>query len=478
MNHSFILFFSFLLFPFLRGIDLHETSPKIFSDDVYSDGQHLLLKGHVRVYDALGVMQAYEADLEKKKQGQTLSKLLLKKDVFLSFQDETTLLCDEALIDFISCKGHALSFKRPTFYRSLWKPSKKPFSISSERIDFTFSQNEEKKRTLETLTAYKKVVIRYDEMFHLQCDRAVLANEKLNTFSNASSNCSLTHFDKTIEAKNMQLNLHLQTLEMKIVQGKIPSFVSKNPLLPSWCFFSAKKMIWNDRNHTILLESDVTFSDIMIGSLNTDNKLLLSLQKNPKKPVIQTIQTFGETTLIMKEENSHEIDQLKCFGTLKLDPTTFVLKGNSPQTKGKVLLTNQLLLKKKDTTFYADRLDLKYHLSQGSFKPLSMHLEGNVRFISKDLPFQYGLADEAHYDPKAHEMLFLSKHKKEALFWHKKENYILSADQLLISLDPMTKKEKIEGIGVVRLSSQEKEKLKLHRFFPNAVTLNQETDLP
>ena len=454
----------------LKGKNFHKISPEIFSDYAHFENNHLLLKGHVRIYDALGWMQANEADLEKKKKEDAFSKIFLRKEVTCLFQEDTTLSCETAFIDLNHGKGYASSLNTPLYYQSLWESTKKPFSISSEKIDFTFSQNHKKIKTIDTLHAYEKVKIDYDHAFYLQCNKAILANEKLTALSTPSSICKLTHFDKALQAKKMIFDLDTERLDMEIVQGQIPSFLSKNEA-SSLSSFSAKHLVWNRQNSKILLESDVMFSNPFLGTLNTKHQLFLLLEENQKKYSLQKIQAIGDTRLSLKGKHLHEIDQLRCFGTLELDHQLFVLTGKSPKTEGQVLLSQQLILEKKELIFYADHLEVKYRASQKSFDPLSIHLQGRVRVISKTflLPFQYSLSDEVIYDPKAHEMIFLSKNENGVLFWDKKGNAQLSGKHFLVSLDPITKKEKIKGIGKAYFSFHNKEKAILHQFFPHAI---------
>ncbi len=96
-------------------------------------------------------------------------------------------------------------------------------------------------------------------------------------------------------------------------------------------------------------------------------------------------------------------------------------------------------------TIHADQLDL---LSQEE----EVLIKGNIHLFSSKIQNKqsFALADQIRFDPTTRTLLLSAEKPKRVLFWQ--EGIRLSAPEISIEKDPLTREDKIQGKGDIRLT--------------------------
>ena len=103
-------------------------------------------------------------------------------------------------------------------------------------------------------------------------------------------------------------------------------------------------------------------------------------------------------------------------------------------------------------------------------RPRIVYLHGNVKIFSRDIerPLRKGLADHIIYDPLTKETRLLADEGNHVLFWDDEKKLTLSAPEILISIDSISKEESIKGIGTVRFTFSEEEGKRFEKLLKEA----------
>jgi len=428
------------LSPLLAEISVPEMSSDLSSDHATYDGEMLRLEGHVFLDHDLGQMEAETAILKKGGTSLEFSSIHLKDQVSIFFEDQGKLFSDQAFLDFQTLKGTILSGEYPVVYHG------NDLELFSTAIDLTLSKNETA-FGLDCLLAKENVHIDYMEDFHLDCDEAYYKNSTLiATAKQQKKPCHLTHLGDTVDAQKISFDLDTNLLTFHSPKGKLSSLFFPTDSERN-CTFASNLLIWDHNNELLMLRGAIVIHDPSMGTLIGDHLFSLQQHTHLGKKVIQSIETEGKTVLVADDGQS-----LTSYGTLKIDRDNLMMSCTSTED-------NQILYENREVRLHADTATIEYALHQMELKPHLVHLHGNVKILSRDVqrPLRKGLADHIIYDPITHETRLLSDEGNHVLFWDDEKNLTLSAPEILISVDPVSKEESIKGIGTVRFMFSEEE---------------------
>lgn len=406
----------------------HEMTSDLSSDVATYDGEVLTLEGSVTLDHELGQMEAGTATLEKKEGiGEIpFSQISLEGDVFISFQTQAQLNCDSAHFDFQKLTGKFFSYDSPAIYRD----NKKALELFAREFDLTLMKEE--------------------------------GTCKVSTMR-ANQSCHLIHLDDHVDADCITMDLNTHMIAMENPDGIVSSFFF--PEVPERkCHVTSHFLTWDQDHDTLTLEGDILLEDGHMGKLISSDSVSLEQKTHLGKKVIQKMEAQGETILI-----SHDGQKVTSFGTLTLDRDNLELIALSPMIDGSTPLDKQLIFEKDDFILYADTASLEYSLKDFTLQPHLVYLHGHVRIFSKE-PSEHlkcGIADHIQYDPNTLEIRLYADKGKRAYFWHEKQNLKLSAPEILITIDPNTKEETINGMGVVSFTFNQEEDEYLHHLFPH-----------
>lgn len=180
----------------------------------------------------------------------------------------------------------------------------------------------------------------------------------------------------------------------------------------------------------------------------------------------------GKTTLSFIEDTSGEKHDLICHGNITIDDQSGILTFLSPDTSNSSA-EKQVLFIDRMGEVRSDSLQMEYSSSKGRIDPQKMHIVGNVKIL-QNAPFdpldkkpvlQYALADEVDFDPESQQMILRATEGRRVLFFDKIQDFKMSADEVIITRNPLTKKEKVIGKGRVRFTFEDEEFLRFKNIF-------------
>lgn len=427
------------------------------SDEAQYDGKILTLKGNVKLNHELGEMKAIYAVLEKESSFSKIpfSMIHLSEEVFINFQNERELYCDQATLDLTQRIGTFIGKTYPILFRDLHGPADEHLELFCQKVDLIFTNSEEESlltSDLETLHAKEEVHIKYGQDFALDADQALyhINGDKTLTAYSDNTPCHLTHLSDYVDATKIHIILEKKILELKEATGTILSLFAKEGHM---CHFSSDNLFWDDLKGILTLKKNVILEDEILGTLNCDDTMELTQRLHFGKPTLQTITAEGHSIIELGDKTfiSHK--------EFHLDRDELTITGKSPIIEGKTPLNKQLCYHEKELTLYANDAIVEYAIVNLKLEPIHIHLSGDVRILSTsdEAPLRCGIADHLDYHLKNHHIHLKSNEGKQVLFWHEAQNLRLSAQEIVISLDPETKQEIVKGIGTVRFSFSDTE---------------------
>jgi lipopolysaccharide export system protein LptA len=450
-----------------KGVDKGVDTGTISSSNASYDGNALILKGQVILDHGLGKMQAEEAILQKQETGKDFpfSVIHLEKDVILKLAQNAELKCEKADLDFSTLKGALTSSQRVTYTDSLKKKKGKPASLQlqSQNIDLQFMKKSEPNSTkahydVESVVARDNVELAYADGYTLFTDAVLYqkkteSNELLGHLSSyGKQRCKLVHQADTVEAERFDLDTVHNRLVLTHPQGILPS-LSKGELR-----FTAETLVWEHDKNTMVLKGNPVVEDPNLGTLNSNHEIYLFQQGKQ----LAGFKTFGKTTLHYL--NSHE---LVSNGTISFDRERHVGTVESPLVDGVVPEGQQLSYQEGEMSVLADKAHIEYSENEGAFTPVSLSLKGHIKISSRsdDKPARFGIADRLTYSPSTRTFILGADQGKKVVFVNNEENLRISAQEVHITQDPVTKKQSVKGLGNVQLALSAEEEAALNKYF-------------
>ncbi|MBS0648679.1 MAG: hypothetical protein JSS10_05585 [Verrucomicrobia bacterium] len=447
----------------------------ISSSNASYDGNALVLKGQVLLDHGLGKMQAEEAILQKQETGKDFpfSMIHLEKDVLLKLHQNAELKCEKADLDFSTLKGFLTSSRRVTYNDTLKRKKGKPcsFQLMSQAIDLQFSKKSDEPKTsydVQNVLARDNVELIYGSDFTLFTDAILYKKELVNPGSNefqsnlssqGNQKCKLVHQADTIEADHFDLDIVHNKLLMTNPQGILPSLSlsSKGEVR-----FSAENLLWDHEKNTLVLKGNPSVQEPNLGTLVSDQEIFL-FQRDKN---LIGFKSFGNTTLTYL--NQHK---LVSHGTISFDREKNLGTVESPTVNGVVPENGQLSYHEGEMSVLADKAHIEYTEENGAFTPVSVSLKGHIKISSLTTGklTKFGLADRLSYSPTTRTFILGADPGKKVVFANEEDNMRISAQEVHITQDPITKKQTVKGLGNVQLTLSAEEQATLNKFFGNYV---------
>lgn len=360
---------------------------------------------------------------------------LLSGSVFLKFQNNATLACDEALLNSETLSGSCQAKETPLRYQELIQGL--PLDMQAETASFELqlkapgSSYEIRKLWLE-----QGVLLHYGEDFSLSADKLSFSRGLPDTLLAETlapeSRCTLSYKDCYLYAPSLQLEIPSLNIFVENPYGTLDS-------LDASCSFSAHKLHWNQLQHTLLLQEEAHLEDPTLGHFATQHSL--QLEQDPTTHKLKRLTTEGPTTL-----NYLSLGDFCYFstdGSLSFDEEKLQIHSISHPEK-------QDCYTQGPFTIYADSTLLKYQKKEGRLQPLEMLFEGHVKILSQgSLPYE-GYSEKLTLDIPSKKALLSSSAPLKVLFYQKEHHLTLHADALLLYEEPLSKELQFEGLGHVR----------------------------
>jgi len=432
-------------------------SGTVSSSNASYDGNALVLKGQVVLDHGLGKMKADEAILQRQEAGKDFpfSLIHLQSGVLISLKNNAAVQCETADLDFVALKGTLLSPDRVVYSDTVQRKKGEgvPFKLAGKAVDLQFSKKGESGQKIDyeidAVVANDAVQIDYLSGFTVHADHAVYRKAQgtaspeapfeshvtAASLSDAAS-CRLVHGGDVIDSKEIQLDLLRSKLAMSQPKGVVRS------LLDGELHFTSDSLLWDHPKNTVALRGRVHVQEPSLGTIASEEEIQLV---HGKKGQLSAIRTKGKTTV--EYLNQHK---LVCYGPLYLDRTKLSATIDSPSTQGAVPEGKQIYYEEGEMAVWGDKAQIEYSLEGGSFQPVSISLKGHVRLADEGSK-KCGVADRLTFSPQTRTFILGANPGRKVLFANEEENLRISAQEVHITEDPMTKKQSVKGIGTVQM---------------------------
>ncbi len=493
------LIFSLLLLsmPLAANTPDIPDSGSLSSTNASYDGSSLLLTGHVLLDHGLGKMAAEEASLQRQEAGKDFpfSLIQLRKDVVLSLKNSARITCGSADLDFTSLKGLLLPAENEKVVYSDQIKKKKTgesslLQLSGQFVELNFAkQTQGSNKTdyeIDNILAKEDVVIDYADSFQLHAHHALYRKELSHDNKTSKrefqgmvtaypkddgSQCRLSHLGDEILADMVDIDIPGSKISLLHPKGVLATSVIPH-LQNGAMHFQSDYLYWDQIKNALSLKGNISIDEPSIGKLNATDELQLIQTTSNGKRYLKSIYAQGPSTLIYKDANA-VTHKLISHGSVKLDRDQMRALVESPEKDGAVPSDKQLYYEESEIAFFADSASLEYSISGDQMQPSLLTLKGNIRLFSKDplQPPRFGLADRLTYSLTTRTLILSANPGKKVLFWDETQGMHLSAPEVHIVCDPVTKEQNVKGIGAVQFSFTPEEQNKLLQLFPQLKSL-------
>lgn len=490
MKHLLLIGFCLLTFS-LHAEPIPENS-SLSSTNASYDGNSLLLTGHVVLDHGLGMMTAEEASLQRQEAGKDFpfSLIQLRKDVLLALKNSAQVACGSADLDFLSLKGVLLPPENGTvIYTDQIRKKKGAESValklSGQRIELQFvKQPSDSKKTeydIENILAQTDVIVDYASDFQLLADH-VLYRKELSSDNKTTkrefqgmltaypkeegAQCRLTHQGDVIDADMVDLNLIHSRLSLLHPKGTLASSFLPHAQKGS-LHFRSDHLYWDQPKNTLTLKGHIVIDETVLGNLSAEDELQIVQGQVKDKHTLKAIHSQGPSKLVYKDPHN-AVHQLISHGSMHIDRDQLRATVESPEQNGITPHDKQLYYQEEEIAIFADHAALEYSITEETLQPSLLTLKGNIRLFSHDFekPPRCGIADRLTYSLTTRTLILSANPGKKVLFWDETEGMHLSAPEVHITFDPVTKQQSIKGIGAVQFAFSPEEQSKLQQIFP------------
>ncbi len=431
----------------------------ISSSNASYDGTALVLKGQVVLDHGLGKMQAEEAILQKQEANKDFpfSVIHLNRDVLVKLTQHGQLQCDKAELDFSNLQGTLSSANRASYTDTLKKKKGKqsPLQILASTFHLKLIKKGETPKPvydIQNIVAEENVALTYDTDYTLFTDSILYQIEgaQSHIVSQGKDRCKLIHLADTIEASRFDLDIVHNKLTLSEPQGVLPSF-SKGEVR-----FSSETLLWDHDKNILVLKGNPHVSEPALGTLESDQEIHFF----QKEKQLIGFKSYGKTALTYLNEH-----KLISNGTLTFDREKHIGTVESSPDQ-------QLYYQEGEMGILADKAHIEYTEEENRFNPISIALKGRIKIssLASDHPARFGLADRLTYIPTTRTFILGADTGKKVLFVNAEDNLQLSAQEVHITQDPLTKKQTVKGIGNVQLALSAEEETLLKKIFGSHAT--------
>ncbi len=469
-------------------------SGSLSSTNASYDGQALILTGHVLLDHGLGKMTAEEANLQKQEAAGKdfpFAQILLRKDVLLALKNSAELRCSQAELDFTALKGllHAEQGEKVA-YTDTFKTKKNtpssPLQLLSRQLELNFSKWEPEggktEYEVETILATTDVEIHYANSFHLTADKALYRKQCSENQKSASKDfqgvitaypkdgltqCRLTHDGDIIDADSADVDLLNEKMSLLHPKGILASAIIPH-VQKGLLRFQCDHLTWDNSKNKLILKGNVRIQDDALETIETEDYIEIDQLLVKGNKVLKRIQAHGPTTLTYNDSGNRGCHKILCQGNAEIDREKLEATLDSPKTDGKVAPHQQLYYEEAELCIRADQAAFEYSIANNILQPVSLALKGAVRLSSlgTQKPPRCGVADRLNYSLTTRTLILSANPGKKVLFWDEAQGARISANEVHIIEDPLTKEQLIRGIGNVQFAFSSEENVLLQQLFP------------
>ena len=480
-KNTFLLVFCLCTFSSINGLEKSPYAPLVIrSGSAEYNGDEIHLNGDVDVQHALGSITAKCLSLSSVRQESkkvSLSLLEISQDVKITLQGGAHLDCQKAEVNSVAMEGLFFgSFEYPeVIYSHMTLDNKLSFILKSYsmhlNLDRQSVERDSKRLFVKQVIADGKVKA-YHQNLILLADKADYKRLTLDEDSpkgtlsltaNPDAYCEVIKANGDhIQAKSIVYNLFSRQMHLTNTKG---SLESDSPVKSE---FSADKMVWDDKEHSLLLNGDVHFTQEGKLAITTNHEVILTHYLKDKKRKIKSIESPKETEIIYYDDKKKLSHKMICHGPVVVDFEHLKTTLGTPKTAQETLVTDQqIYFEDAFGDMYADQIVFNYVKSGGKINLANVILEGHVKILNRfdghlqetSSVLHYALADHVEYFPVKNEIMLSSYPSQRVLFFDKVNKVQMSAPKLKILRGQENQKPSVQGIGDVRFTFIEGESL-------------------
>lgn len=467
------------------------------------NGEQIVLQGNVVVEHALGTITANHVTLfpSKKKEIGPFGLVLMQDRVNFALKGGEVLSCGKAEFDCQALSGVFSSNESQEFvtYRDRFEKkgasataeTSTPITVKSQTMAIQLAPGEirsEKKlaiNNVNVLTADGSVTVNYNNDFVAVSDHAVYQRRpegieagKLTgiiTMNAANEGiCQVSNREgDIIKAVKIEIDPLNRQLTFTSPVGTLNRHHPEDP--SGGVDFSARSLTWNDQEGILKLRGQVKVDQEGVSKLETPHEVQILQSMVNQKRALKSIESAADTILTYVQDNKHLCHTLTCSGPVKVNHEKMETRLYAKHDDANIVSEeDQVHFEDAKGEVFADKVLIKYRVSNGSLVVDNIYLVGNVKIYNRlnsaddetIVVLQYVLADRVDFKPHTNEMLFKSsKGGRRVLFFDKVNNLQVSAPALKIIRDKATMKDSIKGEGDVRFSFLESEFEQLRKRF-------------
>lgn len=406
----------------------------ISSSSAEYDGSTLVLDGDVSLEHGFGSMKAEKAVLTRQLQQEPsefpFTSIELAEAVRLALTTKAQVECERASLDFSTLKGKLTSPKNVHYVDQI---NSTPFELFSPQLDLQLVKNKES-YDIEKAHAQKGVHLIYDKLYHLNTESILFTKENLHS----EGHCTWTYEKDEVEAEKFNLDLEHNQLHLAKATGHLKSF-SKGEVQ-----FTADDLQWKHTENHLILKGSPKVEESSLGTITSTQEIDLTL----KDQKLQKLTTAGPTQLV-----SHKGYTLKTDGILDVDAD-----------KKLATINSNIFYQEEEMTLTADAAQIHYREDEYGLHPERLELQGHIKIFSQD---RRGIADTLTYHPENRTTILKALPGQKVLYMRDQDQLRISANEVHITYNPVTKEQEVRGVGHITLSLSPDEQNLLKQVYKN-----------
>lgn len=415
---------------FVFSLSGQEQVVEVSSGEAFFDGKEMVLLGQVDAEHGIGKVSAKKLGIVFSPEGKSYL-LNIYDDIHIVFQRGGEVFCQNAQVDYTALKS---TFKGNECFPEVIFRKGTEFEMTSKEVSLQLEKIEGVgKFDITTLQAEGGITLKYDDHYMLEGKSATYDHHSSVVVLEGSP-CQLTQID----AQSKRLA------------------------------FSANQMKWNSLSGVLDLRGEIqaTYGDSL--TLSGADEISLVQMKEEVQGLFSSLSASGKIELLHENESKQIRRKILCPGQVTINHLTkeVFLSADSE---------TQVCIQDFLGEMYADKIHMTYQFEEDQFDPLKIVLEGHIRIKNiceaSEEATQFIIADRVEIHPKANEMFLFGEGATRVLLDDRLNQMQLSAPAMKIVYDPVLKKERVEGIGVVRFVFVDQEVQKLKGAFKAPVSI-------
>ena len=405
------------------------------SDKINFDGKKLHLSENILLEHSLGNIISKRASYEK-----ISNKIFFEDEVKIDFKNSAKITSEKAILDltnkqiFFSSEKDKIQFNSTLNNNTIYLKSHKVMGIYESDIAKDFKSIS----SLKELTFFNDVEIRYNDFFYFKGEEAkyIKAKNEEHIYLYPKKECFFKYNNDEIKSKICHIDMTNKNISLEKASG---------------FFYLEKYGKFQFTSESIFFDSLAKEMNLS-GNVNLIHEYLGTIKASEVFKTPQKIKARGKTDFFFSDQKS----KILCNGNIIIDNEKRII--NAYATKD----NDQIYFQDEKVNILSNRANVSYDEKKNEMQIKSINLEGDIRFVSKNLTksLSFAVADIIDYDIETERVILKSMPGKKVYFWQEDNSLSICAKEVEI-----TEKKQVKGKGNVRFSFDFEEDKFLHEIF-------------